>query len=199
MKHKLLVVLLCIIVSCSNKDNISALEQLYKTSAKAKNDTLEIESFEILNTAIVDYDYRQKLKINNLNYSIELHKMMIQNTKEVDSLLKTNISKRIELIKLDPKAKEKYLNEIELAQQKLQKNEAKIKNYETTIAITHQEIVLIKAELGQNKDLKFNLIDYVFKGTINGTTKIDTMTVLKNETYAPTFIKNNMITDYKGQ
>ena len=199
MKHKLLLVLLCIIVSCSNKDNISTLEQVYKTSAKAKNDTLEIESFEILNTAIVDYDYRQKLKINNLNYSIELHKMMIQNTKEVDSLLKANISKRIELIKLDPKAKEKYLNEIELAQQKLQKNEAKIKNYETTIAITHQEIVLIKAELGQNKDLTFNLIDYVFKGTINGTTKIDTMTVLKNETYAPTFIKNNMITGYKGQ
>ncbi|MCB0749788.1 MAG: hypothetical protein KDC90_20185, partial [Ignavibacteriae bacterium] len=69
----------------------------------------------------------------------------------------------------------------------------------TSITLTHQQIVLINAELGQKKDTKFDLIEYVFKGKINNENRIDTMSLLNSKEYLPKFIKNNKFTKYNGK
>ena len=199
MRNKILLILLFAIFSCSNKEFKAELKTIYQESAELQKDTLEIESFEILNTSIVDYDYFQNVKINNLNYTIELDKMIIANCEENIRLLNKNISRRNELIKLNPKDEEKYLTEIELDKQRLNKNKTDIEKLETSITLTHQQIVLINAELGQKKDTKFDLIEYVFKGKINNENRIDNMSLLNSNEYLPKFIKNNKFTKYNGK
>ncbi|WP_431167167.1 hypothetical protein [Tenacibaculum halocynthiae] len=199
MRNKILIILLFTIFSCSNKEIKTELKTIYQESAKFEKDTLEIESFEILNISIVDYNYFQNVKINNLNYSIELDKMIITNCKETIRLLNKNISRRNQLIKLNPKDKEKYLKEIELDKLRLNENKTEIEKFETNIALTHQQIVLINAEIGQNKDIKFDLIEYVFNGKINNKKRIDTMSILNSNEYLPKFIKNKIFTKYNGK
>lgn len=198
MRNKILLILLFTIFSCSKKEIKTELKTIYKESAEFQKDILEIESFEILNTSIVDYDYFQNVKINNLNYSIDLNKMIIANCEENIRLLNKNTSRRNELIKLNPKDKQKYLKEIELDKQRLSKTKIDIEKNETRIALNHQQIVLINAELGQKKDIKFDLIEFVFKGEINNEKRVDTMSVLKSKEYYPKFIKNNRFTKYNG-
>jgi len=198
MKNSIYFLLLITIFSCQKNSYKSELEKAYIVSAKDQNDSLFIEDFEILNNKIVDFDYSQKIKINSLNYVIELKILVIEKGKKTIRLLEKNIINRNKLIKLNESKKEQYLTEIEYDEQGLEKAKNDIKKIENEIAILHQEIVLIEAELGQNED-KFELIDYVFKGKINNKKRIDTLSILKVSERNIKYIKNDMFSNYKGE
>jgi hypothetical protein len=170
----------------------------YKISAENEKDTLQIENLEILKTQNIDFDYVQNIKINNLKYSINLNKKILQNLKNNVLLYKKNISNRKKIIELDNKNKDKYLKQLEYDKQKLESTKLNINKTENKIALTLQKIVLIRAEFGYDKR-KYELIDYVFKGKINIENRIDTMSILKDSERNIKFVKNNMFTNYKGK
>jgi len=198
MKYKILLIILLLFFSCNTREIKTELKEIYLESAEIQEDTLEIESFEILNITKVDFNFVKKIKINNLNYSIDLNKRIINNDRKSIVLLERNVDRRMKLIQLNPKDKKKYLTEIELDLQRVERSKTNIEKYETEITLTHQQIVLINAELGQNKKSEFDFIEYVFKGKINSEVRVDTMSLLISKEYLPKFIKNNIFTDYRG-
>jgi hypothetical protein len=198
MRNLIYIPLLIILFSCQNKSLKTELINAYKISAENEKDTLQIEKLEILKTQNVDFDYVQNIKINNLKYSINLNKKIIQNLKNNVLLYEKNISNRKKIIELDNKNKDKHLKELEYDKQKLESTKLNINKTENKIALTLQKIVLIRAEFGYDKR-KYELIDYVFKGKINIENRIDTMSILKDSERNIKFVKNNMFTDYKGK
>ena len=199
MKKILFIIIIASTFSCGNNDLEIQLIDIYKETAENNKDSITIENVEVLKYSRVDYDYVKNIQINNLNYSIDLTKKIIDNDKENERLLNRNIDNRTKLIKLNPKEKETYLAQIELDEQILRKTQNDIKKNENSIALTHQKIVLIKAELGQKNESEFDLIEYVFKGRINNEKRIDTMSLLKSKEYEPKFIKNSKFTNYIGK
>ncbi|WP_434035500.1 hypothetical protein [Formosa sp. 4Alg 33] len=198
MRNSIYILLFITLFSCQNQGLRTELENAYEVSSKYQNDSLIIEEFEILNNETVDFDYTQKIKINSLNYVIELKKSVIEKDMENIRLLKKNILNRNKLIELNETKKEQYLTEIEYDEQRLEKSKNDIKKIEDEIAIISQKIVLTQAEFGQNKD-KFELINYVFKGEINDKKRIDTLSILKVSDNEIKFIKNNKFSNYKGE
>ena len=198
MRNSIYILLLIILFSCQNKSLKSELINAYKISAENEKDTLQIENLEILKTQNIDFDYVQNIKINNLKYSINLNKKILQNLKNNTLLYKKNISNRKKIIELDNKNKDKYLKQLEYDKQKLESTKLNINKTENKIALTLQKIVLIRAEFGYDKR-KYELIDYVFKGKINIENRIDTMSILKDSERNIKFVKNNMFTNYKGK
>ncbi|WP_282136244.1 hypothetical protein [Seonamhaeicola maritimus] len=197
MKNLIYILLLIIIFSCQNEDLKTELENVYTISAENEKDTLQIESFKILKKRTVDFDFIQNIRINNLKHVIELSRYKIKKLEVKDSLLNRNINNRKRLIELNEKKKVEYLTQIEYDTQRLENTKLEIDKTQNEITIAHQKIVLMRAEFGQNQD-KYELIDYVFKGEINGTTRIDTMSILKVSEQNVKFIKDNMFSDYKG-
>jgi hypothetical protein len=184
--------------SCQNKSLKTELKNVYTISAENEKDTLQIERFEILKKRTVDFDFIQNIRINNLKYLIELSRYKIKKLKVKDSLINRNINSRKRLIELNKSKKDEYLTQIEYDSQRLENTKLEIDKTENEITISHQKIVLMRAEFGQNQS-NYELIDYVFKGEINGTNRIDTMSILKVSEQNIKFIKDNMFSDYKGE
>lgn len=197
MRNSIYILLLITLLSCQEKGLKTELENIYTISAKNEKDTLQIESFEIINKKTVNYDYAQKIKINSINYLIELNNLILEKDKENIRLYEKNIINRNKLIQLNESKKEEYLSEIEYDQQKLEQTKNHVKKLENEITVFHQKIVLMKAEFGQNKD-QFELIKYLFKGKINNEARVDTMSIIKIGENNYNFISKNMFSDYKG-
>jgi hypothetical protein len=198
MRKPIYILFLIVFFSCQNKSLKTELKNAYTISAENEKDTLEIEKFEILKTENVDFEFVQRIRINNLKHMIYVDKLIIENCEKIIELKKHNILNRTKMIELDGKNKDKYLKQVEYDQQKLENNKIKIEEKENEIAITHQRIVLIQAEFKQNKN-KYEVIDYVFRGKINNVIRIDTMSILKNSENTIKFVKNKMFTDYRGK
>ena len=199
MKKNLFLAILLLTFSCKNDRTETQLKKIYEEIAHTNNDSLIIENLEILKFSKVDLDYVKNTQINNLNHIIDLKKKVIDNDKENIRLLKRNIKNRNKLIKLNHKEKEEYLAEIQLDKLNLKKTENDIEKNENSIAIIHQKIVLLKAEIGQNKESEFNLVEYVFKGSINNEKVNDTISLLMGKDYLPKFVNNDRFTDYMGK
>ena len=198
MKNPIYILFLITIFSCQNISLKAELENTYSISAENEKDTLLIESFKILKKRNIRFDYIQNIRINNLKNTISTNKLIIKNLEKIDSLYKHNIHNRNRLIELNSQKKDEYLKEIEYDQQKLANTKYQIKRREHENVLTHQKIVLIRAEFEQNEN-EYEMFDYVFKGKINNEFRIDTMSVLKISEQNLKFIKNKMFTDYKGQ
>jgi hypothetical protein len=175
------------------------LVNIYTVSAERENDTILIDNFEILNKKNVDLNYIQNIQINNLNYSIKLNERIIKNNKKNVLLYKNIIAKTNNLIELNPSDKKKYLLDIENNQERLALTELQIKKYEDENALTHQKIILLKFETVKDAEKEFEIIKYVFNGTINNTKRADTMEIVLHPTFLNKFIKNEIFTDYKAE
>ena len=198
MKKLNYIFLLIILFACQSKGLKTELEYAYTISAKSEKDTLRIESFKILKKRTVDFDFVQNIRVNNLKHSIYLNRLIIESLKKNVVLYEKNISNRNRLINLNTEEKDQYLVQLEYDQQKVENTKFRIKKRQDEITITHQKIVLIQAEYGQNQN-EYELIDYIFKGEINGVNRIDSMSILKVSEKNLKFIKNNRFSDYKGK
>ena len=198
MKKLNYIFLLIILFACQSKGLKTELEYAYTISAKSEKDTLRIESFKILKKRTVDFDFVQNIKVNNLKHTIYLNKLIIESLKKNVVLYEKNISNRNRLINLNTEEKDQYLVQLEYDQQKVENSKFRIKKRQDEITITHQKIVLIQAGYGQNQN-EYELIDYIFKGEINGVNRIDSMSILKVSEKNLKFIKNNRFSDYKGK
>jgi hypothetical protein len=196
--RKILYLLFLLITFSCNKDLEKKLVEIYTVSAERANDTLQIESFEILDYKNVDLNYIQDIQINNLNYSIKLNEQIIENNKKNVLLYKNIITQTKNLIELNPTKKEKYLLDIENNQERLKLTELQIKKYEDENAITHQKRVLLKFDSEKNAEREFEIIKYIFKGTINNIKRLDTMELVLHPKFENKFIKNEIFTDYKA-
>lgn len=184
--------------ACQSKGLKTELEYAYTISAKSEKDTLRIESFKILKKRTVDFDFVQNIRVNNLKHTIYLNRLIIESLKKNVVLYEKNISNRNRLINLNTEEKDQYLVQLEYDQQKVENSKFRIKKRQDEITITHQKIVLIQAEYGQNQN-EYELIDYIFKGEINGVNRIDSMSILKVSEKNLKFIKNNRFSNYKGK
>ncbi len=198
MRNLIYILLLITLFSCQNNGLITELENAYSLSAESEKDSLLIENFEILKKRTVDFEFIRIVKINDLERKIELNKNIIENLEKYIGLYEKSISNRKRLIELNPIKKDKYLARIEYDQQELENSKVRKKKIEDEIAITSQEIVLVQAEeLGRIQN-NYELIDFVFKGEINGVKRIDTMSILKVSEDNMIFIKDNFSSDYNG-
>lgn len=198
MKKLNYIFLLIILFACQSKGLKTELEYAYTISAKSEKDTLRIESFKILKKRTVDFDFVQNIRVNNLKHTIYLNRLIIESLKKNVVLYEKNISNRNRLINLNTEEKDQYLVQLEYDQQKVENSKFRIKKRQDEITITHQKIVLIQAEYGQNQN-EYELIDYIFKGEINGVNRIDSMSILKVSEKNLKFIKNNRFSNYKGK
>ena len=162
MRKYIYIFILSIIIFSCNDELKTKLEDTYNISAERENDTIQIGDFEILNTKKVDFYYIQNIRINNLKYVIRLNKSIVEKENQKITLLEKNIDNRNRLIELNNKKKDEYLIQIEYDQKRLESSKLSLKNIEHKNALTHQEIVLIKAELNQKKENEYELVKFVF-------------------------------------
>ncbi|MFD2823943.1 hypothetical protein ACFS5M_09695 [Lacinutrix iliipiscaria] len=190
MKYSINILLFLIIFSCKNDNIESEIVSAYYISAETENDTIQIDSINILKKTTVDFDFILNTRINSLNHGIELEQIVLDKLNEKRELLNNvmNYSKS-----------KKILSKIEQYQKSLDSTELFIKSIENEIAKYHQKIVLTKAYIGNENDNSFELYDYVFYGAVNGENRIDSMSILRREQNDLKFTRNNRLTNYKGE
>lgn len=182
--------------SCQEKEFEAKITHAYELTSIDEKDTVIVDDINIIDVKKVDKNFFNELKINKIKYLINLERTVLENTRNVEDQLEKSIESRQLLAELDEINKETYLNLIIEDEKKLSKAQTEIALVEDKLAKDLQSIVLLEAELGVEAPSDYNLIEFVFDGSINFEKRVDTLKIIINAMDEYSFVKNNQLSSY---